>query len=82
MNKATMPRREPAIYCGHLHALGPRAVFELLRELAAGADLHKRLERYGRLDAGIVKRLGADEMPPARSWSSMGAGRERPHRRH
>jgi hypothetical protein len=48
----------------HLHALGPRATYELLREIAAGADIFERLERYGQLDRDVVEALGADRMPP------------------
>jgi hypothetical protein len=46
----------------HLHSLGPRAVYELLREVAAGADLYESLEQYARLDPAITKYLGASEM--------------------
>ena len=45
---------------GRLHALGPRPTYELLRELAAGADLLNRLEVYARLDPDMVRALGAD----------------------
>lgn len=47
----------------HLHRLGPRPVFELLREVDAGADLLERLERYAELDTGTVHALGASELP-------------------
>jgi hypothetical protein len=43
-----------------LHALGPRPMYELVRELAAGADLFDRLEVYSRLDPHIVRALGGD----------------------
>lgn len=46
-----------------LHALGPRPTYELLREVAAGADLFNRLEVYGRLDRDIVRALGGDVLP-------------------
>jgi hypothetical protein len=48
----------------HLHGLGPRATYELLREIAAGADIFERLERYARLDPRVLNALGADRMPP------------------
>jgi hypothetical protein len=46
----------------HLHSLGPRPLHEFLREIAAGADLFERLERYARLDPAIVKYLGGDRL--------------------
>jgi hypothetical protein len=46
-----------------LHALGPRSTYELLRELAAGADLFIRLEVYARLDPDVVRALGGDVLP-------------------
>jgi hypothetical protein len=33
-----------------IHALGPRPLFEMLRELAGGADLASVLERYAGLE--------------------------------
>jgi hypothetical protein len=47
-----------------LHRLGPRPIFEFLREVAAGADLYECLEQYARLDPAIVKYLGVSEMLP------------------
>jgi hypothetical protein len=49
---------------GRLHALGPRSTFEFLAEIAGGADMFERLERYARLDPDIVHALGGDVMPP------------------
>jgi hypothetical protein len=46
----------------HLHRLGPRPTFELLKEVARGADVVERLERYARLDPDLVEALGADRM--------------------
>jgi hypothetical protein len=39
-----------------IHKLGPRPFFELLRELASGADLPSVLERYARIEplAGFI----------------------------
>jgi hypothetical protein len=51
---------------GHLHALGPRPVAELLLELDEKVDVLARLEAYARLDPSIVKYLGADK--PPLSW--------------
>jgi hypothetical protein len=47
-----------------LHALGPRPLYELLRELDAGADLGERLERYAGLPADFIAAWGGDVMPP------------------
>jgi hypothetical protein len=51
-----------------LHDLGARAVFELLRELAAARSIRSEIEalveRYGRLDAEIVRAIGGDRFPP------------------
>jgi hypothetical protein len=47
----------------HLHRLGPRAVYELLREIIInGPDPYQRLRRYAELDPAIVKYLGADRL--------------------
>jgi len=47
----------------HLHACGPRPVFEALLELEAGRALDEVLERYGRIPAHIYRALGADVLP-------------------
>ena len=46
-----------------LHSLGPRPIFELLKEIANGGDLWRRLECSAELDPEIVGALGADELP-------------------
>lgn len=46
-----------------IHALGPRPLAELFTELADGADLVLRLERYARLDPAVVAALGGSAMP-------------------
>jgi hypothetical protein len=48
----------------HLHGLGPRATYELLKEIAGGADAVECLERYARIDPDVVEAPGADRMPP------------------
>jgi hypothetical protein len=48
-----------------LHALGPRGVYEFLREVEAGADIRSRLEVYARLPAGFIKANNGDRFPPA-----------------
>jgi hypothetical protein len=51
-----------------VHALGARAVFELLDELdrhhGLGDDLDRRLERYAALDHDFLAALGGDRFPP------------------
>lgn len=47
----------------HLHRLGPRPTYELLREIAASAAVVERLERYAALTPEVVHAVGAEEMP-------------------
>lgn len=47
-----------------VHALGPRPLFELFKELEKGADLLPRLERYAMLSPDVVAALGGRDMPP------------------
>ncbi len=47
-----------------LHELGPRPIYEFLREVEAGADVRARLEIYAALPAGFVRANGGDEFPP------------------
>ena len=49
----------------HLHRLGPRAVGELLYEVAEGGDLDRALDSYERLTPSLLKALGGDRFPPA-----------------
>jgi hypothetical protein len=48
-----------------LHGLGERALYELLRELVAGADPFDRLEAYARLDGDLLSALGGRDLPPS-----------------
>lgn len=52
---------------GRLYSLGPRATYELLRELRDGADLRQRLERYAELDPEIVAVVGGSDLPKMRA---------------
>ncbi len=54
-------RRERQIE--HVHQLGPRAVGELLYEIAEGGDLDRALEAYGRLTPDLLKALSGDQFP-------------------
>ncbi len=49
-----------------IHSLGPRPLYELLRELADGGDLEMILERYAQLAplAGFIAQLDGDRLPP------------------
>jgi hypothetical protein len=53
-------------FASRIHKLGPRPFFELLRELASGADLPSVLERYARIEplAGFITHLNGDRLPP------------------
>lgn len=60
--------------CAHLTALGPRSVYEFTREVMNGADVVERplktltpLEAYDRLDASVMKYLGADRLLVAKA---------------
>ncbi len=48
----------------HLHALGPRAVAELLLELAPPEQVLDRLDRYRRISPGLLRAIGGDRFPP------------------
>ena len=45
-----------------IYALGPRPLYELLRELDAGAPLRPRLEAYARLQASFIRANNGDEL--------------------
>ena len=48
----------------HLHQLGPRAVGELLCEVAEGGDLDHALAAYERLTPALLKAVGGDRFSP------------------
>jgi hypothetical protein len=50
---------------GLLHDLGPRSLYEFIRELEQGADLRDRLETYARLPRNFIAACGGDLLPPA-----------------
>ena len=49
-----------------IHQLGPRPLFELLREIDAGSDLLQVLERYAKLEplTEFITHLGGDQLSP------------------
>ena len=63
---ATGPRWERMIE--HIHSLGPRAVAELLAEIAAVTGQHVRVvdlvEEYAQLDPAVLRAIGRDQFPP------------------
>jgi hypothetical protein len=63
-----IPRERLRHLARRVHALGPRPLYELLRELEAGLPLVERLEVYARLGdlADFIKQLGGDRLPIAR----------------
>jgi hypothetical protein len=56
-------------HVGHLHALGPRVVGELLAQLGAEKNIRtaidQMLARYAKLTSEQVKAAGGDKWPPA-----------------
>ncbi len=49
----------------HVHQLGPRAVGELLYEVAEGEDLDRALDAYERLTPSLLEAVGAHRFPPS-----------------
>jgi hypothetical protein len=47
-----------------VHELGPAPMLHLLEEIARGADLDERLERYAGLPADFIRVLGGDRFAP------------------
>ncbi len=48
----------------HVYRLGPRAVGELLHEVAEGEDLDRALAAYSRLTPDLLRAVGGDRFPP------------------
>jgi hypothetical protein len=67
--RATVPDARLRRLARHLHQLGERNVYEILREIIAGRDPVLRLEAYAALDPDIVEAIGADRLPPFRVLS-------------
>jgi hypothetical protein len=51
----------------HLHRLGPSPLGHFIREVevATGADVTARLERYSEIDPEFVRALGGDQFAPS-----------------
>ncbi len=49
---------------GRVHQLGPRPLFELMCEIAGGADPLSRFEVYAGIDPDLVRALGGDQLAP------------------
>jgi hypothetical protein len=47
-----------------LHELGPRPLYEFMREIESGADVRARLEIYAALPAGFIRENGGDQFQP------------------
>jgi hypothetical protein len=65
-----LPRERLACLARRIHRLGERPLYELFRELASGAPLLPRLERYARLEADygdFIRALSGDRLTPLRS---------------
>jgi hypothetical protein len=67
--RASVPDARLRRLARHLHQLGERSVYEILREIIAGRDPVLRLEAYAELDADIVEALGGDRLPDLRVLS-------------
>lgn len=68
---ASNRRRQRQIH--HVYGLGPRAVHELLYDVAGGEDLDHALAAYACLTPGLLRAVGGDRFPPfplkRRGWS-------------
>jgi hypothetical protein len=55
------------LLAGRIHRLGPRPLYELLRELVDGAEVLPRLEAYAALSslASFIAELDGDQLPQA-----------------
>lgn len=65
--RASVPDSRLRRLARHLHLLGERGVYELLRGVIAGRDPIASLEAYERLDPDILEALGADRLPSLRT---------------
>ncbi len=69
--RRAIPDARLRLLAHRLHALGPRPLYEYLKELSSGADLLERLERYAQLDRELIAAFGLDKLPsPARLIAS------------
>jgi hypothetical protein len=63
-----VPRERLVRLARKIHRLGERPLFELFRELDAGANLHECLERYAAIAplTGLIQSLSGDRLPQPR----------------
>jgi hypothetical protein len=66
-NLHVIPDARLRYLAGRIHALGERPLYELLRELDAGADLRLTLETYAALPREFIAVMGGDWLPPMRA---------------
>jgi len=59
----SIPDARLRLLADRLHCLGPRPLFEFIRELLAGADITTRLEAYARIAplAPFITELNGDQ---------------------
>jgi hypothetical protein len=61
--RATVPDARLRRLARHLHQLGERSVYEILREIIGGRDPVLRLEVYAECDPDFFEAIGADKLP-------------------
>ena len=67
IKRHTTPDVRLRYLAARIHGLGPRPLYELLRQLDAGAELHPTLEAYARLPAKFIAAHGGDRLMPLRA---------------
>ena len=65
--RRTIPDVRLRQLAGRIHSLSPHPLFELLRQLDGGAELHPTLEAYARLPANFIAAYGGDRLMPPRA---------------
>ena len=58
---------------GHLRSLGDRAIVEALIAVENGDSVDRVLVDFGRIDAGILRAVGGDRLPPLPIYAVGGA---------
>lgn len=75
-----LPPARLAYLAGRIHRLGPRPLYELLREIEAGLPLAERLEAYSRLAelATFIAAFGGADLPVVRLVTPVRKGKGAP----